>query len=473
MVYYQELNLSKSIVLLELITVLILPTYKHTKTVMNLFGLTSLTKKEKVTFGLHLNYSVLEGVLAGIIALNEFVFVKSLLGSGIQASMLFQFGTLVFILLIFFNGLLSSIKNRKRLLRITALATRLPLFLLLFFPRDKEALSGDSIFHLIFLGIFLIYYLASPIILPNINQLLKNGYTHQNFGKLFSLASTANRVVMMITTFAYGLLLDHNPFFFAYAFPVAGALGIGSLFFLSRIPFSVQLQHKPYQGIFKEMKSSVSQMLHILKTNTPFRHFQTGFMFYGFGFMGSFTVIILFFEQALALNYSSVAFYRNSYNLLAIGMMPLFGRLVGLWDPRRFAGLSFLSMALFLASLILTYYHPYHFEVFNIRIYFALIAYIVFHGVFAATMALSWSIGSAYFCAAEEAGNYQSVHLSLTAMRSIFAPVLGVLFYELWGYVAAFSIAIVMLLIGSFIMWVSEKRNPLKKTITDINTELQ
>jgi len=430
---------------------------------MSILRIPNLTKKEKVTFALHFQYSVLEGVLAGIVALNEFVFVKSLLGSGVQASMLFQFGTLVFILLIFFNGLLNSIKNRKNLLRITALATRIPLFLLLFFPRTQDALTGNSIWHLVFLGIFLMYYLANPIIFPNINQLLKNGYSHQNFGKLFSLASTANRIVMMITTLVYGLLLDSNPFFFVYAFPVAGVLGIWSVFLLSLIPFNATETHRPFPGVINEMKSSVKEMLHILRTNIPFRHFETGFMFYGFGFMGSFTVIILFFEQALGLNYSSVAFYRNSYNLLAIGMLPLFGRLVGIWDPRRFAALSFLSMALFLLSLLITNYFPQHFEFLNIRIYYALFAYILFHGVFAATMALSWSIGSAYFCSAEQAGVYQSIHLSLTALRSIFAPALGVLFLQLWGYTAAFAIAIAMLLIGSFIMYYSEKKWPLAK----------
>jgi hypothetical protein len=51
--------------------------------------------RERKTFRLHLAYSFIEGILAGLIALNEFVFVKSLLGTGYQLSVLFQFSVVV------------------------------------------------------------------------------------------------------------------------------------------------------------------------------------------------------------------------------------------------------------------------------------------------------------------------------------------------------------------------------------------
>jgi len=88
--------------------------------------------------------------------------------------------------------------------------------------------------------------------------------------------------------------------------------------------------------------------------------------------------------------------------------------------------------------------------------------------VFAATMVLMWSIGSAYFCTPSEAGMYQSIHLGLTAVRSLFAPLVGVLFYELWGFTIAFSISIISLLTGVGIMWWSSVTFPMaqKKTLS-------
>lgn len=432
-------------------------------TIMRFLQLPLSTSREKTTFSLHMGYSFIEGILAGLIALNEFVFVKSLLGTSYQASILFQFATIVFILLIFFNVYLRRIKNKKKLLRRTAILTRIPLLLLFFFPRSPEQLTGDSIYHYVFLAIFLAYYLANPIVFPSINLFLKNNYAHDNFGKLYSYAATLKQLLTVITTFIYGWMLDRDHYVFVYIFPVAAVLGIISIFLLSKIPYHEEPDDKPLQGLWHSIRQSVRDMSVILKKNTPYRHFQSGFMFYGFGFMGSYTVIILFFEYGLGLNYSSVAFYRNAYNILAILMMPFFGKIIGMMDPRRFAAISFISMVFFIFSLILTRYSGQFAQIGNISFYLPMLGYIFFHGIFAATMALLWSIGSAYFCKPGEAGTYQSIHLGMTALRSLFAPLLGVLFYELWGFTVAFAIAMGFLITGSAIMIWSERKFPLVK----------
>ena len=79
------------------------------------------------------------------------------------------------------------------------------------------------------------------------------------------------------------------------------------------------------------------------------------------------------------------------------------------------------------------------------------------------TMHLLWSIGSAYFCKKEDAGIYQSVHLSLTGLRASFAPLLGIAVYEAFGYTITLIIGIVCLLVGIlFLIW---SRNRHKITI--------
>ncbi len=432
---------------------------------MGLLNISGLRQDEKKTFALHFSYSFIEGILAGLIALNEFVFVKSLLGSSYQVSVLFQFSTLVFLVLVFFSAFLRQIKNKKRLLRLTAIITRFPLIFLFFFPRSPEQLTGDSVYHYVFLGIFLVYFLANPVVFPSINLFLKNVYSHNNFGRLYSYATTANKIVMMGTTFAYGWALDANHYIFVYVFPAAALLGILSISLLSMIPYKQEVPPKTSHSVWQGIKQSVYEMANILIKNIPYRHFQVGFMFYGFGFMGSYTVIILFWEYGLGLNYSSVAFYRNAYNLLAILILPFFGKLIGTLDPRRFAVISFLSMAAYIFTLILTQYFDAYIVFWDITLYHTLGFYILFHGIFAATMVLMWSIGSAYFCAPAEAGIYQSIHLGLTALRSLFAPLLGVLFYELWGFTTAFSISITSLLIGAGIMWWSSVTYPLAKKV--------
>lgn len=405
-----------------------------------------LNSNERYTFRIHAVYMAVEGVILGVLALNEFVFIKSLQGSNYQLGFLFQFSMVVFLFLVLINEFIKRVQNRKKLLRVVALLTRLPLLFLLFFPDNSEQMLANNYYHYIFLGIFLIYFSGNIVIYPNINFLLKTNYQHQHFGKLYSYATSINKIVMLFVTFVYGYLLDFNNFSFVYIIPLIGVLGVISVFILSNIKYPENEPTDYHLSIYQSVKRSILEMKHILSTNIPYKHFEMGFMFYGFSFMISVTVITIYFYEHLDLNYASVAFYRNAYNILAIILLPFFGKVLGKIDPRKFAVITYSAIVLYIFFLMMTTYFPYSFETYDITIYYTLIFYIVFHGVFAATMVLLWNIGSAYFCKPEEAGTYQSIHLSLTGARALAAPLFGVLFYEMFGFTLTFSLAIASLL---------------------------
>ncbi len=424
---------------------------------MKLFRL-NICCEERRTFRLHLAYSIIEGLILGVLALNEFVFIKSLKGSNYELGILFQFSMLVFVLLIFVNEFLKRIKHRRKFMRWVGILTRFPLLLLVFFPRNAAGIDGNSYYHLFFLLIFLIYYMAALVVNPTINLLLKKNYTHQNFGKLYSYSSSANKVVMLFVTFFYGLLLDFDNYAFVYVFPVVSILGMTSIYLLSQIDFDPPERMVARGSVLQSVKNSIINMYGLLKTNRPYRHFEMSFMLYGFAFMITYAVTTIFFYNQLNLNYSSVAFYKNSYNILAIILLPVFGKLLGKVDPRKFSVITYSSLAVYLFFLMITEYFPAHFNLFEIKIYYTLIVYIVFHGLFAASMVLLWNIGSAYFGRDDEADIYQSTHLFLTSTRAMFAPLLGIFFYELFGYSITFSIAIVALILAVILMIWSYKR---------------
>jgi len=274
----------------------------------------------------------------------------------------------------------------------------------------------------------MIYYSANPLLFPAINHLLKNSYTHEDFGKLFSYASTVNKIMMMIATFLFGLLLDYNNYAFTYIYPLVAVLGISSIYILTKIDYRVVDSEIHRRSFFIAIGNSIKNMVLILKGNKPYRDFEISFMFYGFAWMATAAVITIFFEKVLHLNYSSIAFYKNAYNTLAILLLPYAGKLIGKIDPRKFAAYTFAFMLLHLFFLGLTEYFDLHFVVLGIKVYYSLIASYIFYGIFAATMALLWYIGSAYFCKDEEVSNYQSIHLSATGFRAIFSPLVGVFF---------------------------------------------
>lgn len=415
-------------------------------------------KTELKTFRLHFLYYTIEGIILGVLALNEFVFIKSLKGSNMQVGVLFQFSVMVLIFSIFFNEWLKRIANKKKLLIIVGIITRLPLLILIFFPTNLSKLEGNSMYHIIFLLIFLIFYFANPIVYPIINLFLKRNYAHKNFGRLYSIATSFNKIIMLLVTFAYGWLLDYCDYAYIYVFPVIAALGIFSIYLLTLIDYDEPYIEIPKRKLLQSIKQTISNMQNIMKSNKAYRDFEMGFMFYGFAFMGTVSVITIFFEKGLHLNYTTVAFYKNVYNILAILMLPFFGKLIGKIDPRKFAAITFASLLFYLLFMALTEYFPFYIEIMGIKMYLMLMLSTAFNGVFAATMALLWSIGSVYFCKDEDAANYQSIHLTFTGLRSFFAPLLGVLFYELWGFTWTFTIGIGFLIISIILMIVSIKK---------------
>ena len=420
-----------------------------------------LKTNEGKIFGLHILYSIIEGVLFGVMVLNEFVFVKSLKGTEMQLAILFQASVIVFVFTIVIHELLKRYK-KKTILRMTALITRLPLLLMIFFPR--ELLSADDMifYHYFFLVIFLFYFLAMPIVYPIINSILKNNYTNSHFGALYSYAAMTNKIVMMITTFVFGWILDIDPFSFVYVYPAIGILGIISLFLLS---FAVKVDYlqtgKKILSITESLRKSFRDMKTIIKSNKPYRDFELGFMLYGFSFMLTIAVITLFLVEKLNLNYTSIAFYKNSYNLIAILLLPFFGKLIDRIDPRKFAAFTFLTLLMHLFFMGLTEYYPYYFDIGAYRFYYLVVISFVWNGLFAATMSLLWNIGSAYFCKDGDAGTYQSVHLSMVGIRAMIAPLFGIWLYQYIGFSGVFALGVLLLTLSIIVMFWSLKRDKL------------
>ncbi len=419
---------------------------------MQLRLLKNLNEKELRTFYLHITFSIIDGMIRGALLLNEYVFIKSLQGSSYQLSVLFQSSVIVLLLSVFFNELIYRAKRKRKLLRRAGFLTHLPLLFLLFFPHNPELYTLNSFYHYIFLFIFFTYYLSYPIVLPTINLFLKNVYTKDNFGRLYGISSSVRQILLMVTVFILGLLLDADEFSFTWFFPLLGVLGVFSIVLFSRIEYIPKTVADYSEGIIQAVVGSFKKMINILKTNRAYLDFQIAYLFYGFSFMSSRSVINIFYDKALDLNYSSVAFYQNAYNILAILLLPFFGKLIGRVDPRKFTILPFASLAGYILFIALTEFMPVHIQIWNLDIYLMLIIATIFYGLFTATMLLSWNIGSSYFGSNDQAGDYQSIHLFVTGLRAIFAPLLGVALYEWFGFSWTFGIAVFSLLVGIYVL---------------------
>ena len=123
----------------------------------------------------------------------------------------------------------------------------------------------------------------------------------------------------------------------------------------------------------------------------------------------------------------------------------------------------------FTLVLTIAQYYKQYIEIGSVKLYYSLILAYAFYGVFAATMALLWFIGSAYFCKKEDVARYQSIHLSLTGLRAIFSFQIGILFYLSFGYAFTFFIASLSLLVAVLLMvWSFNRDYSCQESLDDL-----
>jgi len=85
------------------------------------------------------------------------------------------------------------------------------------------------------------------------------------------------------------------------------------------------------------------------------------------------------------------------------------------------------------------------------------IAYAVF-GVAMAGINIAWNMSSIFFAGKDDAAMYQSVHVTMTGIRGLIAPVLGLGLMRVFGYKAVFLVAAGFLATATIVSYRDHKR---------------
>jgi MFS family permease len=420
--------------------------------------------RELITFRLHALYSAIDGICQGVLALNEFVFLKSLHPNTFQVSLLFQIMSLLLPFSIFIFGVLKRIKNVQTMLIVTAALTRLPLLLFLFFPTTAFDSPYQSWYIAGYLSILTLYFLANPVVLPILNLFTKNTYAPQRFGRLFSYSMSITQGFWLVATFIFGILQDRNPDNYRIVYPIIGLLGFIAIYLLTTIPYKRTLNDSvSEENIFDQIKNIFKQSIGILKTNVAYRQFQSSMFLYGMGFLMALPVVTIYLVNEFNLKYTEISFYKNLPIIISIITYPIFGKLMDERDPRKLAIFSFFFALLFYLLLALGGLLPAENEQFGLRmVWMILLAYIAY-GFFNSSIGLVWGIGSSYFAPPKDAAQYHALHLSLTGIRGVIAPPLGVLLFNWLGFYGLFACCIGFEILAILTMRYSIKNNPFKR----------
>ncbi len=383
---------------------------------------------ERQTFRFHLASSLTLGVSWGVLTLLEVIAKKSLGAQDWHLTALVMAWPVANLTSVYWARWASEHSNLKPYVLVAGLGRAAPL----------AAVVVRSPLHLV--PISLAFNLAGAFLMPVLNNIFQNNYAPTRRGRLFGFCSSGATLTTAAACYGSGYLLNHNEQLFRLLLAVAGLLGFLSCWFLARIP----LPRPPEQR--SAMGPTLAGMVSILRGDAGYRRYERNFFVYGISFIMLGPILPIFLVQDLSLSYSSISLARGiAVQLPVVLLSPLAGRLHDRQSPPAFAGRIFLVLALFPLLLLLPLHTPAH------ALPWVLAAFLL-QGFAMAGINVVWTLGSIYFAGPNRVATYHGIHVSLTGVRGLIAPLLALSVYRLAGTAAVFAVSSVLFAVAGLLM---------------------
>ena len=392
-----------------------------------------MTDCEKKTLKLHLLFSFFNGSSMGVTwSLYEVVARKALGASAFQITLLVMGLPFAWLLSSVFTNAMQTQKSYRPFL-IGAGIVRM------------AAMSGMFWVHSPwqYLALMVAYLVPLGVINPAQNFVLARNYPDEHRGAWFGIATSVTNGMSLITAILGGVLLDVNQQWFRPIFFAVGTLGAVASFILASIPV-------PRRETLERWENPVKKIFHIFKKDKKFWIFERNFFIYGCGFLILSPVIPLFMVDALGMTYKEISFARGVLGVLGVIVFsPFTGRFMDKHNPFVYAGKIFALLALFPVMLFVGGFAG------KSAVYGAYILY----SLAMAGITIVWNIGSIFFAQKDSEATYQSIHITMTGVRGLIAPLFGFMAMHFFGYYTAFVLSFVLFITASTMMMHAAKTN--------------
>ncbi|MCA9782697.1 MAG: MFS transporter [Calditrichaeota bacterium] len=375
---------------------------------------------------------------------------KSLEASDFQVMLITMVLPLCFTFSIWWGGMLRRVRNWRILFPLLGVFGALPMALM--------SLS-TSITVLLFL--LTVFFTGQSLYIPLKNRIVQSNYPPGRRGRLFSLVSMVQAGVVLTVSWVLGHWMDAGPDNWRWLFVVIAVSGLIDRCLNGMIPIGGEARLEAQRwgrpdteetpaafrfSLLGPLRDAVTE----LKGNRPFLHWELHFMLYGLSFFMILAVLPGFLVQGMGLSYATIAVGQIS--LARLGNMVstnLFGRLHDRTNPATYCGGVFLLLAgyptvLLMCSLLL--------GTSSALIWLLYLGFLI-NGVAMSGVNMAWTMSAMTFARGNDAARYQSIHVSLTGIRGLLGPLLGWATTVLFGWSTAFSLAILLLLIASWLMF--------------------
>ncbi len=406
-----------------------------------------LNQREKHTFLLTLSASAFNGLILGILILQEVILKKTLNGTALEITLLTMVPTFSNIFSVYFSRMIKYSSRKSQLFLIIGIFGRL---LLIASPLINSAIS--------FIFILFLHYLFNAFLNPLTNNIMQVNFRKNIRGRIFAISDSVSRISSLVIALAAGVILDYNDTYFRILFVFAGLFGFICCLLYSRIKIRKTLfadnSLLPVRRF--DILYPFKNMINIFSKNKPFGIFELFFFIYGMGFLIVLPAMPIYFVDIMHMDYSQISFAKGVIGqVFMIFALPLMGIISDKSNPILFSSASFFLLAFYPILLALA-------PVTEHAMFFIYLAFLIF-SIAISGVIIVWNLASIFFAGRENSADYQAIHVTLTGIRGIIAPLLGYLIMKSIGVNYVFFAASGFLILASVLMawlYVSNRRTP-------------
>ncbi len=380
----------------------------------------SLTADEKGAFKLHLLSQIFGAVAAGVMMNHDYIATNGLGASVVQITLLAMIWPVSNLFSVVVSHFVDS-SNRHSTAIFIGAALRLPIALMFF--------SSSVNFMLILL---FLYFSSNSLVIPGQNAVMRSRYNKGHRGLLFGWTMTALNLFALPAAMVVGALLDADFSFYRWLFVVEGVMGSAQAVVMGFMARGMKDPVAVAESNIRDFFKSIGQ---VLKGDREFLKFEMFFMIYGFGFMTVQPALPFYSQEVLGLSYEQYALAKGVIGQLGLLLLaPFLGSKMDKLHPFKFTGVVCFILAGFPLLLVGSSLFPS----IGIPLYYA--AWAAF-AIGIAGVVISWNMSSMFFAPEGRTATYQGLHVTATAMRGFFAPVLGSVVMKYLGFTANFLLS--------------------------------
>jgi len=362
---------------------------------------------------------------------HEIVAKKALEALDWQITLLVMLWPLSNLFSLWWGKLLEHANSLRKFFLLTGFVGRLSLLAMLWVTNYYQ-----------FFFIMLILFSFNALISPAQNSIYQNNFSSQNRGLIFGFVSSIGTFSLIIASYIAGKMLDIDGENFRLIFAIIALAGLLYSLVMAMIKVDKpRLAYASQHHLHEIFIKPISKGFRLLQQNHDFRCFQRNFFLYGIGYLIILPALPIYLVDSMQMSYSEIFLAKSILAELGILFFaPLAGKISGKINPAYFSFIAFAALGIYPIMLIVSSFLP-------VLIWAKALVYFAFFlfGIAMSMILISWNISSIFFAGENDVSMYQSVHVTLTGIRGLLIPPLGLLILKLLGVRVLFLVSSLML----------------------------